>query len=378
MDNSMKSNQAMTASDSTVVGVYDSYDDAQRAVDALISAGFSRDRVQMNPESDSSASSYQSSASASGNQDSDTGLGGFFRRLFGMDDESQSHDIYAESVRRGHCLLTVDVANQQELDQASNVLSQFNAIDIEERAQTWKSQGWTGYDASAPRYTEDEIAAERSAYASSRSNNLSEEKRIPVVEENLEIGKRQVQRGGVRVFTRVKETPVDESVNLREEHVKVERRPVNETSARADMNAFKEGSIEMRENAEEAVVGKSARVVEEVVIGKETTERTQDIHDTVRKTDVEVEQLGASDNDSDFRTHWQSNFGSAGGRYEDYAPAYSYGSSMVNNERYRNAQWEDVEPQWRSDWEASHPGSKWEQVKDAVRYGSQRGTGSRR
>src|SRR5437764_3366736 len=50
---------------------------------------------------------------------------------------------------------------------------------------------------------------------------------IPVVEEQLKVGKREVQRGGVRVFSRVVETPVNESVNLREEHVNVERRPVN-------------------------------------------------------------------------------------------------------------------------------------------------------
>lgn len=379
MDKDMKSNQAMTGSDSTLVSVYDNYDDAKAAIEALTSAGFSRSSIQLDPESEASLSAYDSSVSADrSDSDSDTGLGGFFRRLFGMDDEEQHHDIYSESVRRGHCVLTVDVKNETEADRASDILNQFNPIDIDKRVESWRSQGWTGYDASAPRYTEDEIASERSAYASSRASNLTEEKRIPVVEENIEIGKRQVQRGGVRVFTRVKETPVNESVSLREEHVKVERRPVSQSSTKADMDAFKEDSIELRENAEEAVVGKSARVVEEVVVGKETTERTQDIHDTVRKTDVEVEQLGASDHEADFRSHWQTNFGSQGGRYEDFAPAYSYGSSMASSERYKNAQWEDVEPQWRSEWESTHPGSKWEKVKDAVRYGSQRGISGRR
>lgn len=91
-----------------------------------------------------------------------------------------------------------------------------------------------------------------------------------MVEEDIQVGKRQVNRGGVRIFTRVHETPVNESVQLREEHVKVERHPVNKAASKADMGAFKEGSMEVRESAEKPVINKSARVVEEVGVGKET------------------------------------------------------------------------------------------------------------
>ncbi len=376
MDKDMERSQTMSGTDSTVVGVYENHDDASRAFDALINAGFSRSSVQLNPEPDSSTSGYANTDAE--RRDRETGLVGFFKRLFGVDDDKRHHDIYAESVRRGHYVLTVGVTDKNEMDRASDILGQFNAIDIDERVEAWRAQGWTAYDENAPLYTPEEVANERKEYAASRSNNLSEEKHIPIVEENIEIGKRQVQQGGVRIFTRVKEVPVDESVQLREEHVKVERHPVTGASSKADQDAFKESTIEVRENAEKAVVGKSARVVEEVVVGKETTEHTENIHDTVRKTDVEIEQLNASDSDADFRNHWQTNFGSQGGRYEDYAPACSYGSSMASSERYRNAKWEDVEPQWRSDWESSHPGSKWEKVKEAVRYGSRRGAGGRR
>lgn len=376
MAKDLNRNQAMSDSENTVVGVYDNYADAKRAADALASAGFSWDNVQLNPEADSvSAQDVSAQRDA---EEKESGIGGFFSRLFGTDDEQEHHDVYSESVRRGHTVLTVTASSQDEVDRASDIMAQYNAVDIDERVSHWRTQGWSGYDSSAPRYTEDEIARDRSSYASTGFGNNSNEAHIPVVEENIEIGKRQVERGGVRVFTRIRETPVNESVNLREEHVKVERRPVNKKATQADMAAFKEGSIEMREHAEEAVVGKSARIVEEVVVGKETTERTENISDTVRRTDVEIEQLGASDgasrmtgDDSEFRTHWQSNFGSSGGRYEDYAPAYSYGSSMANNDRYRNAQWDDVEPQLRTDWEASHPESQWDKVKDAVRFGTQ-------
>ncbi|MEJ7708347.1 MAG: YsnF/AvaK domain-containing protein [Pyrinomonadaceae bacterium] len=112
-----------------------------------------------------------------------------------------------------------------------------------------------------------------------------------MIEERIAVGKRQVERGGVRVQQHVTERPVEESVTLREEHVHVERRPVNQPVDATNMGAFKEGVIEVTEMAEEAVVSKQARVVEEVVIGKEVTEHQETIRDTVRRTDVELEQL---------------------------------------------------------------------------------------
>jgi uncharacterized protein (TIGR02271 family) len=121
------------------------------------------------------------------------------------------------------------------------------------------------------------------------------EARVPVVEEEVRIGKREVERGGVRVRTEVSEKPVEEQVNLREEHVRVERRPVDRPATQADLNkAMTESNLEVTERAEEAVVQKNARVVEEVVLGKEQTERSETVRDTVRRTDVEVEKVNPS------------------------------------------------------------------------------------
>ncbi|MDQ6627799.1 MAG: YsnF/AvaK domain-containing protein, partial [Pseudomonadota bacterium] len=115
--------------------------------------------------------------------------------------------------------------------------------------------------------------------------------KLQEVEEELHIGKRAVARGGVRIFTRMTEVPVEESVRLREEHADVQRRTVDRPATEADLAAFKEGSIEVREMAEEAVVSKSARVVGEVEVGKTATERDETVRDTVRKTKVDVEQI---------------------------------------------------------------------------------------
>lgn len=113
---------------------------------------------------------------------------------------------------------------------------------------------------------------------------------IPVMEESLVVGKREVDRGGVRVFSRTVEEPVSESVSLHDEHVLVERRPVDRAVTDADINAGSR-EIAMEETAEVPVVQKVARVVEEVRVGKVGSDRTETVTDTVRHTEVDVEQV---------------------------------------------------------------------------------------
>jgi len=118
---------------------------------------------------------------------------------------------------------------------------------------------------------------------------------LPIVEEQLRVSKRKVERGGANVRTNVTETPVEQTVNLREENVTVERRPVDRAVGDAP-NAFQEGTIEVTETAEVPVVSKQARVVEEVVVGKEATERQETVRDTVKRTEVNVDQINADRN----------------------------------------------------------------------------------
>jgi uncharacterized protein (TIGR02271 family) len=122
------------------------------------------------------------------------------------------------------------------------------------------------------------------------SRETGETSRIPVVEEELRVGKRRVGRGGVRVYTRVVERPVEETVRLREERATVERRPADRPATEADFRALEKGSVEVRTSAEEAVVSKQARVTEEIEVGKEVRERSETVRDTVRHTEVQVER----------------------------------------------------------------------------------------
>jgi uncharacterized protein (TIGR02271 family) len=117
---------------------------------------------------------------------------------------------------------------------------------------------------------------------------------LPIIEEELQIGKRVVETGGVRLRSRIVETPVEEHLRLREEHVHVERNPVNRDATAADFNNFREGTIELTQHAEVPVVSKEVRVVEEVRLEKDVEERQEVVRDTLRSTDVEVENLGTT------------------------------------------------------------------------------------
>ena len=118
-----------------------------------------------------------------------------------------------------------------------------------------------------------------------------DETAIPLVEEDLAVGKRTVDQGGVRVYRRVIEIPVEESINLREEHVVIERNAVDRPVTDADLALQGDQTFELTETVEEAVVRKTAHVVEEVVVGKTISERTEHIQDSVRHTEVEVEEI---------------------------------------------------------------------------------------
>jgi len=118
---------------------------------------------------------------------------------------------------------------------------------------------------------------------------------LPIIEEQLAVGKRTVEKGAAQVRTSVAEVPVQESVTLREENVTVERRPVDRAVENAP-GAFKEGTIEVTEMAEVPVVSKEAHVVEEVVVGKNVTEHQETVSDTVKRTEVDVDEVSRTDN----------------------------------------------------------------------------------
>jgi uncharacterized protein (TIGR02271 family) len=150
------------------------------------------------------------------------------------------------------------------------------------------TSGGTDFDATARR-SQDTLRSPDSAMGrSGETDHRSGATTIPIVEEKLDVSKREVGHGRVRVHSHVVETPVKETVSLREEHVDVQRRPVDRAVGTGD-DAFRDRTIEMEERGEEPVITKNAHVTEEVTLGKTSETENRTVSDTVRRTEVEIE-----------------------------------------------------------------------------------------
>jgi uncharacterized protein (TIGR02271 family) len=263
--------------DQSVVAVFDTREDAERALDALLAEGFVSTNARIT-SAESSGATFDTGRADS--RHGDDSLGDRIARFFGFEDDYE--ETYSEAVRRGHYVLHVDAADGDEAARAQDVITRFDPVDLDKRSTEWRASGWS------PRTT---TASERGLSAAGATSASENEATIPLAEEKLEVGKREVQTGGVRIVSRVVQKPVEADVSLREERATVTRQPVDRAVTDSDQ-AFREQSFEVRESSEEAVVGKTARVVEEVRVGKETDNREETIRDTVRKTEVDVQQLG--------------------------------------------------------------------------------------
>ncbi|MBA3596929.1 MAG: YsnF/AvaK domain-containing protein [Methylibium sp.] len=270
-----------------VVGIFDEYSEAKRACEKLEAMGIDLQNIQVN----SSASGEDHPSLMSSHKEHEGGIRGFFASLFGSDESDDSSSHYSEAVRRGSAVVTVNLDDDGKLEAVSEVLEDCGAIDVDERVRHWQSSGYTGYDESAQPFTSEDAARER--------------QKLQVVQEDLKVGKREVGRGGVRVHRHVSETPVEEQVTLREQHAVVDRKRVDRPATNADLADMGEANIEIRETTEEPVVSKTARVVEEVSVGKKASQHTETIRDKVRRADVDVERLddGAESRRSPMATH---------------------------------------------------------------------------
>ena len=220
---------------------------------------------------------------------------GFLESLKNMLMPEEDRYSYAEGLRRGGYLVSVKTG-QVDIDSLLDILDRDGAVDMEERETSWRNEGWTGYRAPVVGTVTSSLAAtgvattqDATPPATARATAVTEgDEVIPVYEERLEVGKREVSHGRLRVRSFVVETAVDEQMSLRSETVQVDRRPVDRAvSVTAAM--FQDRTIELEEFAEEAVVSKEARVVEEISLRKETHDRTETIRDTVRHTEVDIE-----------------------------------------------------------------------------------------
>jgi uncharacterized protein (TIGR02271 family) len=240
----------------TVVAVYGTAAQAAAAVNDLQAAHILPDAIS------------QHTKTLTGTAHSAPREQGFWASLFGSEHDTS---IYDRSVEEGASVLTVRVPDDG-VDRVTSILESHNPIDLDERAAQYTTEGAAGS-------------------AASNSRPASDEDTIRLAEESLAVGKRAVSGGTTRVRRYVVETPVEEQVALQDEKVVVDRRPV--TGGQPVAN-FTDKTIEMTETHEEPVISKTARVTEEVSLHKEVADRVEKVRDTVRRDEVEVEQVPGS------------------------------------------------------------------------------------
>jgi uncharacterized protein (TIGR02271 family) len=389
-------NNMPTTTQSTVVAVFRNRSDAEAAASDLKANGFGPNDIFISSDTSAVDASTQpggaySDAPAHPHQH-EGGVVGWFKSVFGQEDHGD-RPYYENAVNSGHTFLSVD-ATDQNVDRVASLLNAHNPVDVHREASADQSRAAdplaaTPPTGAVPAYGAGTVNRERNPARETAKENEA----IPVVREELKVGKRAILKGGVRVYSRVIDEPVEETVRLREERVRVDRTPVNREATAADLKPGREQVFEVKEFAEEPVVSKQARVVEEVRVRKDATERTETVRDNVRRTEVNVENVtpgktGATGNtatgntatgsasgtalganEEEFRRHYTSTYGTSGESYDTYRPGYAYGYEMANDPRYQGRSFDDVESDLRTDYSQRYPNSTWERIKDSVRYG---------
>ncbi|MGC1889037.1 MAG: YsnF/AvaK domain-containing protein [Stellaceae bacterium] len=259
-----------------LVAVYSSRADAERVQDRLIAFGIPATGIRL---SSASADTGAAAITESPHERHHS----FWDWLFGDDVPEHDRGWYHTNLREGRTALSVLVRSDAEHEQVVEIMEEFNPVHMDDGTETGAAPVSMG--------------AEQGEYARSGSSQMQAgapglttegEQVIPVVKEELAVGKRASERR-YRVRTYVVETPVEEQVRLRDERVIVERRPAS-GAVGTDAATMQERVFEVTERHEEPVAEKRARQVEEVVVRKEADERVETVRDTVRETKVDVDQ----------------------------------------------------------------------------------------
>ena len=259
-------------SDQTIVAVYDTPAHAELAVQDMLQAGVPEAAIERHAQEGSYAGNSTALTSRPAQAE------GFWAGLFGGEPD---HDtaVYDRSVQGGSTVVSVKVPDAH-VARVTQILESHAPVDLDDRAQKYGLATTAARASAAPR-----VAAGSTAASNGGTLQLSEER--------LDIGKRVVNRGTTRIRRFVVETPVQEQVSLHDERVTIDRHPVADRPA-SDAD-FGDKVIEMTETGEEAVVSKTARVREEIVLRKEAADRTETVRDTVRREDVEIIKVPGED-----------------------------------------------------------------------------------
>ena len=247
-----------------VVSVYDSMDKAKSALNVLKSSGVDTSDVSL----------LDRNTLGTGVDQQHVGL---WRRLFGENVWEHEAAVYGDTLRRGGAVLAVR-GPKERVAKIMAILDAHDPVDVHEHAAK------IGTDVPI------EAKALVTAPGTAATTGAGKQEVLRLAEEQMNVGKRLFETGTTRIRRFVTERPVEAQVNLHEEHAKVVRRAISDPNYIADID-WSDKEYTVTETEERPVVSKTSRVVEEIAVGREGSDRTETVRDTVRRQQADVEKV---------------------------------------------------------------------------------------
>ena len=334
-----------------VTGLFETYDDARRAQDALLLKGFAVTDIDL-PVPGTDAPTGSGAGAGGPPHGVLAALERFVSSLFTSRPASErppaspDEEARAASLRfalqRGAVLIGVRVFDDAHAITARDTLMQQQALQIDEHAPDWQP-------------------------GAADSGTLREHSAL----DELGIG--------------------ELSASLRQH---AGRKPVNAVPAVPDDATLRNRYDDLRDTPVEPQPGGRAEVPAEVPADDLAVTALAPVNGGTREPAAAggdfmppLPQAGATDGPSsvpdefleyeeDFRGHHASRYQDDGAPFERYEGAYRYGAVLAQDVGNEGRPWSEIEPEARRGWETMVSGGlphyPWEQVRDAVRHGWER------
>ncbi|WNC93010.1 hypothetical protein RI103_19400 [Paraburkholderia sp. FT54] len=330
----------------TVIGLFDTYAQAEAARDTLVETGFGRETIELQANPEPSVGSATDEVASSGVL---ANIERFLSSLFASGPRAPETARYAEAVRRGAVLVCVSAASEAHADLARNTLTRLGATDIGERSPGWDAQT---EESGREHSVLDELGIGAMTPGTPRASSMPASSAGATTRPATTADPRYTVPPGSTdaepfVPPPLSERPVTDPLN----------EPVTDPLV---------GDVGRSAIAAGSVPGSGA-IMQPSEVVSEAGQPTAGLGGQMPNEYLEYEE--------DFRAHYDEQYASESARYEDYVPAYRYGAEIGKDMRYRDQPWDDVEPEARRHWESTSPDSTWERFKLAVRHGWERVTG---
>lgn len=357
----------------TLVAVFDNRTDADSAKADLVSAGFGNTSIRLTDSSDAPQDVDAHDDSLVGS------IKNFFADIFSSNHDE--HYIYKEAISRGNVVLTLAADSDADVERASSIVERFNPIDIDEQQSEWRSGGWSG----APQqrqgaqqnmqFSNQPDSSNLSQNSSGLTQNSSGLSQTSPGLSQSSAGMSQTSPGlsptsaglsqssaGMSQGGSLQRSDLD---NIGDSGATPDWKAGDAGVQRAGVRVYRDSSVNAQLDSS-AQLG--AALNSSVDAQPDSAAQLGAAQNSEAREKAALDQERLRDDNNLFHSHWESNFVNAGA-YEEYDPAYRYGSSMASSSAYRDRSWDEIEPDLRTQWESSYPQSGWDKFKVAVREG---------